>query len=111
MMNAPDDLHAGQSRQSRTSSRSSKLAELVLELTGSKSPLERQPLPADDPTQPPPGHHAGPREARLAADGPTARRAGQDDRLVSDDRSHSLSGTDTELLGLSVVCCQSSVAF
>jgi UDP-glucuronate decarboxylase len=51
LMNAPDDVFSPVNLGNPDEFTILELAELVLELTGSKAPLERRPLPADDPTK------------------------------------------------------------
>jgi UDP-glucuronate decarboxylase len=51
LMNAPDDVNTPVNIGNPDEFTILELAELVLELTGSKAPLERRPLPADDPTK------------------------------------------------------------
>lgn len=51
MMNGPDDLVGPVNLGNPVEFTIKQLAELVLELTGSKSPLVYRPLPEDDPTQ------------------------------------------------------------
>jgi UDP-glucuronate decarboxylase len=51
LMNAPDDVFGPVNLGNPDEFTILELAELVLELTGSKAPLERRPLPADDPTK------------------------------------------------------------
>jgi UDP-glucuronate decarboxylase len=51
LMNAPDDVCTPVNIGNPDEFTILELAELVLELTGSKAPLERRPLPADDPTK------------------------------------------------------------
>ncbi|HEV2969117.1 MAG TPA: UDP-glucuronic acid decarboxylase family protein [Pirellulales bacterium] len=51
LMNAPDDVFSPVNLGNPDEFTILELSELVLELTGSKAPLERRPLPADDPTK------------------------------------------------------------
>jgi UDP-glucuronate decarboxylase len=51
LMNAPDDVCTPVNLGNPDEFTISELAELVLEMTGSKSPLSRKPLPPDDPTK------------------------------------------------------------
>jgi UDP-glucuronate decarboxylase len=51
LMNAPDDVYSPVNLGNPDEFTILELAELVLELTGSKAPLERRPLPTDDPTK------------------------------------------------------------
>jgi UDP-glucuronate decarboxylase len=51
MMNAPDDCHGPVNLGNPDEFTIKQLAELVVELTGSRSAIEHRPLPQDDPTQ------------------------------------------------------------
>ncbi len=68
------------------------LAELVLQMTGSKSKIIKKPLPPDDPSRRP-RYSFSSRETRMGADDSPERRFAQDHRLVQDYRSGSLSTT------------------
>ena len=71
------------------------LAELVVELTGTKSPIVYEPLPKDDPKVRKPDITRARAHARLGAEGARAGRAGahdrvfhEQDRLAADDTAH-----------------------
>ena len=86
MMNGPDDFIGPVNIGNPDEFTIRELAELVIELTGSKSKLVYQPLPPDDPTQRQPDITLAKQAARLGADDQAPRGAGQDDRLVPLDR-------------------------
>ena len=56
--------------------------------------------PADDPDPPPPDIYAGQRKTRLGTHDPSARRAGQDDRLVPRHRLRKLPTANAEFLAI-----------
>ena len=102
MMNGPDDFIGPVNLGNPDEFTIRELAELVMELTGSKSKLVYRPLPADDPVQPHgptsrwPSKHLGWEPTVRAARGP-----GADDRLVPLDRPGRLPPADAELLNAS----------
>ena len=67
MMNGPDDFIGPVNLGNPDEFTIRELAELVIELTGSKSKLVHKPLPADDPDQAPARHHAGQEAARAGS--------------------------------------------
>ena len=101
MMDGPDDFVGPVNLGNPEEFTILELAKLVLELTGSRSKLVYQRLPADDPTQRQPDitlakqHSAG-------ADRSAPRRACEDDRVVPLDRSEPLPPADAELLAFTV---------
>ena len=99
LMDGPDDLPGPVNLGNPEEFTIRQLAELVLELTGAARSWSIEPLPADDPAQRRPGHHAGHRATGLAADGAVARGAGADDRLVPLDRHGALPPADAAVLG------------
>ena len=58
------------------------LAEIVVELTGTRAPIVYEPLPEDDPEGSQARHHARAHDARLGAEGRHARRAAEDHRVL-----------------------------
>ena len=77
MMNGPDDFIGPVNLGNPDEFTIRELAELVLEMTGSKSKLVHEPLPADDPDAAPARHHAGPAAPRTGSRrSKLARRAG-----------------------------------
>ena len=75
----------------------------MIELTGAKSKIVYEPLPADDPTQRQPDITLAKTKLELGAEGAAARRADEDDRLVPLDRHRRLSPADAELLGVDLL--------
>ncbi len=74
------------------------LAELVLELTESKSQLGLRAASHGRPRPPPPGHHAGRTASGMEASRAAARGADQDHCLVPFDRRRPVSPAHAELL-------------
>ena len=99
LMNAPGRLASARSIwEIPTSSRCCELADLVLELTGSKSKLVAPSAAARRSDQAPARHHASTQATGLAADRAAARGAEKDDRLVWHDQHEPLPRADAELL-------------
>ena len=109
MMNGPDDFIGPVNLGNPGEFTILELAELVIELTGSRSKLIYQPLPVDDPTQRQPDITLAKTASRLEPDGSASRRAAEDDRVVPLDRPEPLPPADAELLAMRFTTRGSSV--
>ena len=98
MMAAPDDFVGPVNLGNPHEFTILELAELVLELTGSKSELVFEPLPVDDPTRRCPDITLARKNLKWHPTIDLAHRSGEDDRLVSLDRHGAVPPADAELL-------------
>ena len=110
MMNGPDDFIGPVNLGNPGEFTILELAELVIELTGSKSKIVHRAAAAGRPHPPPARHHAGPQASRLGAEGAAPRRPAENDRLVPLDRVGRVPGADAELLSWAAISSPASNA-
>ena len=98
MMDGPDDFIGPVNLGNPDEFTILELANLVIELTGSRSKVVHKDLPVDDPTRRRPDITLAKEKARLAAQDEAARRAGENDCLVQDVAVGRVPGADAQLL-------------
>ena len=99
-MNAPDDLVGPVNLGNPEEFTIKQLAELVIEMTGSRSRLIHAAAAGGRSDAAAARHLAGHAAARLAANRAGPRRSEADYRVVPRDRPESLPAADAELLGM-----------